>query len=112
MTTNLTRRVIRAAALLAAFGAILGLLADARSSHTAAQDPKGYPKPPKGEPKWIGATLCKNCHDQDPMMPFKEEYQETRGFEFVRLWENKVWSADDMHSQAYKNLLTADTVTG
>jgi hypothetical protein len=33
-------------------------------------------------------------------------YQETQGHKFIRLWENKVWQAHDLHAEAYKNLLT------
>ena len=40
----------------------------------------------------------------------QELYQQTRGFDFVRLWENRVWSVHDLHSTAYKNLLTERTL--
>src|SRR5262245_19098009 len=36
---------------------------------------------------------------------------ETKGFEFIRLWKNKVWSVHDLHRTAYKNLITNRSVT-
>ncbi|MBX9584354.1 MAG: cytochrome c family protein, partial [Gemmataceae bacterium] len=54
----------------------------------------------------VGVAVCQDCHDQeDPTR--KRLYQETRGYEFIRLRENLVWAAYDPHSQAFKNLATA-----
>ncbi|QDU19941.1 multiheme c-type cytochrome [Urbifossiella limnaea] len=109
MTTQ-AERMGRAVGVLAlVFGVVVGLAAGGFSA--GAAQPAGArktipPAPPaESEVAWIGASECKTCHSEET--PEKVElYQETKGFTFVRLWENKVWQAHDLHAEAYKNLLT------
>lgn len=110
-----TGRAGRAAGLAAAFaGLAIGLWAAVGPPRTAHAQPPGgaYPRPTADDKKrlsLIGAAECKACHSEDDPAS-KELYQQTKGFEFVRLWENKVWSAHDLHSTAYRSLLTDRTV--
>ncbi len=109
-----SQRATRAAGLTAAFaGLVLGLMSAGgpdRAAHARQKDDKKdeYPRPTEKEKlkqTLIGAAACKQCHDTaDPTM--NDEYKSTLGYEFVRLWENKVWGVHDLHSTAYKNLLT------
>ncbi len=115
MTTEQSRRAGRVAGLTGVFaGLVLGLMTAAapdRAALAAAPNaqPKQFPAPPAGELKLVGAAVCQDCHDRED--PSKNAlYKQTLGFEFVRLWENKVWGVHDLHSTAYKNLLTKDTV--
>lgn len=121
MTTAHTRRARRAVGLTVvfatlAFGLLLAAAPERAASARQKDEKKDYPKPPAGgKLKLVGAAVCKNCHEQDdpndPNAKVKEEYMETKGFEFIRLWENKVWSVHDLHRTAYKNLLTSRSVT-
>src|SRR6185312_171727 len=68
---------------------------------------QAFPKP-TDEIKLIGASECKVCHDEKNPAGV-EAYQNTQGFNFVRLWENQIWSRHDLHSFAFKNLTTSRT---
>jgi len=78
---------------------------------SASQKDKGepYPKPPV-PPSWIGAVECQGCHNEkDPAdNPLQ---QQTRGFEFVRLSENRIWNTHDMHAKAYENIKPGSNAT-
>jgi hypothetical protein len=93
---------------LFAVGVVLGLALGASKVAPAAQ--KGnQPKPPAA-PELIGALSCKQCHneekpEQNPL------YKATLGFEFVRLSENRVWGAHDLHSRAFENLKVDNNAT-
>ncbi|QJW93037.1 multiheme c-type cytochrome [Frigoriglobus tundricola] len=115
MTTEQSRRAGRVVGLAGMFaGLALGLLAAASPERTAAAavpsaQPKEIPNPPSTDHKYVGAVVCQGCHNEkDP----KENpaYLATKGYEFIRLWENRVWGVHDLHSTAYKNLLTDRTV--
>jgi len=89
--------------------ALFGATTPPRPVVAAANAQDQYPKPPADKQlKLVGASICKNCHDQDDPTS-KDEYKETRGYEFVRLWENRVWNVHDMHRTAFMNLLTNRT---
>src|SRR3954470_14944961 len=108
MTTR-AERMGRAVGLAGvAAGLALGLAAGALGAR-AAQPEQAQPPAAKGPAvELVGASVCQNCHGKEA--PEKEnEYKQTLGFEFVRLWENLVWEKHDLHSQAYKNLATPDT---
>jgi len=98
-------RIGRGTALAGAFGGIVfAMLASSGTSRSAnvvvvQKDAK---------PEWIGASVCQRCHQEKDPTDVKE-YQQTRGFDFVRLWENRIWDAHDLHSMAYKNLTTNAT---
>ena len=113
-----SRRLRRAALLTVAFAALaFGLLSAAapdRAARAAQKDEKKddkkdgkkeYPKPPDEELKLSGAAECQRCHQENNAANVKL-YQDTKGFEFIRLWENKVWDVHDLHKTAYLNLLT------
>jgi hypothetical protein len=57
----------------------------------------------------VGASVCMKCHQEKNPSGVKE-YRETQGFTFVRLSENIVWSSHDLHSTAFKNLLTEQAI--
>ncbi|MBM3979884.1 MAG: hypothetical protein FJ304_06300 [Planctomycetes bacterium] len=110
----LSPRATRAAGLAAGFaGLLLGLLTATgpnRAAHARDGQPKDekkdFPKPP-ADHKLVGAAVCQDCHDRED--PSKNPlYKQTLGYEFVRLWENKVWGVHDLHSTAFKNLLSKD----
>jgi hypothetical protein len=115
MTTAQSRRGGRFVGLIGMFaGLVFGLLSAAAPDRTATaapraqKDDKKYPKPAEGAFELYGASNCKTCHNQqDPKG--EQEYKDTRGYEFVRLRENRVWSAHDLHRTAYQNLLTSET---
>ena len=118
MTTGHARRVGRAVVLAAAFaGLVLGLVAAAAPSRPAAAAQKDekkddYPRPEAALKKTqglLGAAECKACHSETKPEE-KDLYKETFGFEFIRLSENIVWSTHDLHSTAYRSLLTDKTV--
>lgn len=115
MTTAHSRRGGRAVGLAGLIaGLVLGLLATAGRPTAAtaapfAQDkyePKDAPKAPAGAFELIGSAECQKCHQENDATKVKL-YQETKGFEFIRLWENKIWDGHDLHKTAYINLLTA-----
>ena len=122
MATDLTRRLGRGAGLVGAFGGMLlaVFVAADRPRPASAQDKddkgkgeyagKGQ-KPPAGKPEWVGASVCQSCHrnekpQDDPLL------KQTLGYEFVRMWENKVWAVHDLHSTAYKNLILLYALEG
>ncbi|MFM8272133.1 MAG: multiheme c-type cytochrome [Gemmata sp.] len=105
----------RAALLAVAFVAlVLGLVGGpgpARSAAAQKDDKKEYPRPTDQQKKdhtLLGASSCQTCHN-NPNPQGEAEYKQTLGFEFIRLWENRVWSAHDLHSMATRNLITKDT---
>jgi hypothetical protein len=112
----LSPRATRAAGLAAGFaGLLLGLLAATgpeRAARAAGRD--GQPKDeykaglkaPDGKLELVGAAVCQKCHQENDPTKVKE-YKETRGYDFIRLWENKVWDVHDLHRTAYLNLLTS-----
>jgi len=116
MTTEQSRRAGRVVGLTGVFaGLALGLLAAtapervaiAAAPNVQKDDKKEYPAPPAGQKaELVGAAVCQGCHNEgDPTA--NPLYKQTRGFDFVRLWENKVWGVHDLHSAAYQNLLTS-----
>lgn len=112
MTTAHSRRLARCLVLAGIFAALtLGLLtagAERRAlAAKARQEKKEFPLPPAGQkPELVGAAVCQQCHNEtDPKT--NPLYKQTLGYQFVRLWENKVWGVHDLHSAAYKNLLTS-----
>jgi hypothetical protein len=113
MTTARAARRLRLMVSLTIFaaGGALGLYSDrAAPPARAAQkvQPKDALKPPTTDHKYIGAAACQQCHNE--LKPEENPlYMKTLGFEFVRLWENKVWGVHDLHSTAYKNLLTSNS---
>lgn len=116
MTTGIAGRAVRACGLAAAFaGLALGLVtavAPPRAAVAAQKDEKKaerkYPKAPESH-ELIRASGCQQCHNE-----LKPEgnplYKKTLGYQFVRLRENLVWDAHDLHSTAYKSLLTDRTL--
>ncbi|HEX4607012.1 MAG TPA: hypothetical protein VH092_02285 [Urbifossiella sp.] len=109
MTTQ-ADRVGRAIGLAAAAaGLAIGLAAGGLGARAAQKeqpgDRKTVPPMPVDDIILVGAAECKNCHEEENPER-KQLYKETLGYQFVRLWENKVWEAHDLHSEAYKNLLT------
>ncbi len=112
MRTGNAGRAIGLAAAFAGLVVALGVAAVPPRPAVAAQPDKdapqgGYPKAPDSH-KLVGAAVCQDCHDRED--PTKNAlYKQTLGFEFVRLWENRVWSVYDLHSTAYLNLLTKDS---
>jgi hypothetical protein len=123
MTTAHSRRGGRAVALVALFaGLALGLLS-ATSAPRAAAAPRAQkddkaPKPPTTDHKLVGAAVCQDCHNKEEFVkdPPPEKLpvltRQTQGNQFIRLWENAVWQGHDLHSVAYKNLLTSNTLKG
>ncbi|VTR92297.1 Uncharacterized protein OS=Singulisphaera acidiphila (strain ATCC BAA-1392 / DSM 18658 / VKM B-2454 / MOB10) GN=Sinac_4970 PE=4 SV=1: Cytochrome_C554 [Gemmata massiliana] len=115
MTTGYAGRAARAVGLAGAFaGLVIGLVASSASvrpvgAAVAAQKDKDVTKPPAGSKlELVGAARCKNCHErEDPKNV--DEYKDTRGFDFIRLQENKVWAVHDLHRTAYTNLTTNRT---
>ena len=95
-----------------AVGVALALGLGGSNVAPGAQKDKDYPKPPAGtKVELVGAAICQDCHgNEDPTK--KKVFRETRGFEFVRLSENLIWEAHDLHSTAYKNLLTENSIQG
>jgi hypothetical protein len=98
-------RLGRGAGLAGAFGGIafaLLLTAGGTRQANAVQ---------KDEPKftWIGAGACQGCHNQDKPLE-NPTYKKTLSYDFIRLQENNVWDAHDMHKQAFVNLLTSANV--
>ncbi|MBY0461204.1 MAG: cytochrome c family protein, partial [Gemmataceae bacterium] len=117
MTRHATR-VSRAAGLAGAFLALTLGLASAAGSPRAAAVPAGQdakaPRPTDAQKKdvaLLGASACKKCHSE-PNPKNVEEYQQTLGFEYIRLWENVVWDAHDLHSTAFRSLLSEETAKG
>ncbi len=113
MTTGYAGRAARAVGLAGAFaGLVIGLVVSSASvrpvgAANAQPKEKEYAKAPDSH-KLIGAAVCQDCHDRED--PTKVNlYKQTLGFEFIRLWENRVWGAYDLHANAYKNLLTSRT---
>lgn len=109
MTRFAERVQVLAAVFAVGVGAVLALAGGSTPHAPLAQKdgPKvaEFPKPPVA-PELVGAVICKGCHneekpEQNPL------YMETRGFEFVRLSENRVWGVHDLHSKAFENLKTA-----
>ncbi len=103
-------RMGRAAGLAGAFGGIVfALLASSGTSRSANAFQKDgeFPKP-ADEIKLLKSSECKLCHSELNASA-KEAYQNTKGFEFIRLWENEVWSQHDPHSKAFENLATSLT---
>ncbi len=107
----------RACVLAVAFGGlVLGLVVASTPPRVdaAQKDDKkdDYPRPDPALKKTqalLGASECKNCHSEiDPKQ--KDLYKETLGYEFIRLSENIIWSTHDLHSTAYRSLLTDRTV--
>ncbi len=116
MITQPIHRIRRFSLLVTIFAAVvLALWSETSPSPLSAAAPapsvSAYPLPSADEQKTlqlIGAAECKVCHSEAE--PEKIDlYKETLGYEFIRLWENKVWSIHDLHSTAYKNLLTNRT---
>ncbi|MDY3551896.1 multiheme c-type cytochrome [Gemmata sp. JC717] len=115
MTTGHAGRAARAAGLAAVFaGLTLGLMtavSPPRAAVAAQEEKKTYPRPSPDQKKehgLYGASGCQTCHNN--LQPKNDpEAKQTYGFEFVRLWENKVWEAHDLHSMAYRNLVTDRT---
>ncbi|MCS6863523.1 MAG: multiheme c-type cytochrome [Gemmataceae bacterium] len=116
MTSQSIRSLRRFTLLVIIFGAsVLALWSESYRPHVCAaaqaSKEKAYPLPTAEEVKslqLIGAAECKVCHSEAE--PNKVDlYKETLGYEFIRLWENKVWAVHDLHSTAYKNLLTQRT---
>jgi hypothetical protein len=102
---TLDGQVSRVAGLLGLFGGIVFALA---ATGAGAKQPAQARQPEPARRKLEGASVCKDCHDRaDPKTV--ELYQETLSFEFVKLNESKIWSAYDLHSQAYRGLLTEAT---
>jgi hypothetical protein len=107
-----SQRTRRAVGLTVAFGAlVLGLLTAAapeRTAHSAQPkyDKKDFPKPPEGDLELVGAAECQKCHQEKDPREVKL-YKETKGYDFIRLWENRVWDVHDLHRTAYQNLLTS-----
>jgi hypothetical protein len=76
------------------------------ASHAVPDDPKKDDAPaPTGKFELSGYDVCQRCHVEDDPTT-KREYQKTLGYDFIRLWENKVWENHDLHQNAYQNLLT------
>lgn len=100
-------RMSRDIGLASLFGGIvLALLASSGTSHSASTL---QPKPPEGQKlEWVGASVCQRCHQEKEPRELKE-YQQTQAYDFVRLWENRVWENHDLHSLAYKHLTTNAT---
>lgn len=113
MTTGYAGRTFRALGLAALFaGLALGLLTAVSPPRAAvAQEKKEYPRPTaedKGKYGLLGASECANCHSEaDPRS--KKIYKETMGYEFIRLQESNIWDAHDLHSTAYRSLVTNRT---
>lgn len=112
MTTGNAGRSARALGLAVAFaGLVIGLVSAVsppRAAVAAQKDAKKGEPAPAGKPELISAARCQGCHGQaDPAG--NPELKKTLGFEFVRLWENKVWDAHDLHKTAFVNLLTKRT---
>ena len=107
MTTGQTQRASRVvAALAAAGGMILALVAGESTSSAQPKGPsKGYTEP-EGKPTLVGAAVCQNCHEEEKPEA-KALFKQTLGYEYVRLWENKVWAIHDLHARSYKNILTS-----
>jgi hypothetical protein len=122
MTTAHSRRGGRAVGMAGLVGGlVLGLLAAAGGPRaaTAQDEKKGAPKPPSLDHKLVGAAVCQECHNREKLATAPNDpdslpvlYKQTQGNQFIRLWENAVWQAHDLHSMAYKNLLTKETVKG
>ncbi|MBN9517477.1 hypothetical protein J0H58_02995 [bacterium] len=111
MTTQ-AERVGRAIGLAAGTLGLAVALAAAGLGAQAAQKEESAQKvaaQPAGEKSFTleGASICQKCHNEsDPTTV--PEYKQTLGYEFIRLWENKIWGAYDLHSLAYKNLATTE----
>jgi hypothetical protein len=114
MTTEQARRGGRMVALTGAFvGLALALVAAAAPTRAAGAqkddkkiEKKEFPLPAAGQKaEWVGAAVCQGCHT-DPAAN-AALLKQTLGTEFVRLTENKVWGTHDLHSTAYKNILTS-----
>lgn len=122
MTTGYAGRTFRALVLAALFaGLALGLLTAvspprAAVAANAQKDDKEPPRPTDAQKKdhtLLGASQCKRCHSvSDRKAPGLEEFEETKAYDFIRLSENIVWSAHDLHSTAYRSLLTEETAKG
>ncbi|AWM39755.1 hypothetical protein GobsT_18830 [Gemmata obscuriglobus] len=120
MTTGHAGRTARAAGLAAVFaGLALGLavaVSPPRAAVAAQDDKKEPPRPTEAQKKdhaLLGASQCKKCHSvADRKAAGLEEYEETKAYDFIRLSENIVWSAHDLHSTAYRSLLTEETAKG
>jgi hypothetical protein len=69
------------------------------------------PKPP-GKPTWVGAIICQDCHNlKDQEAQDNPLQKQTRGFEFIRLSENRIWGTHDLHAKAFENLNPATNAT-
>ncbi|AMV24401.1 hypothetical protein VT84_08390 [Gemmata sp. SH-PL17] len=118
MTTGYAGRAARAVGLAGAFaGLVIGLVVSSASVRPVGATQKDekkadYPRPgasDKAQHGLLGAAECKNCHSETKPQD-KELYQQTKGYEFIRLSENIIWSTHDLHSTAYRSLLTDRTV--
>lgn len=98
-------RLGRGAGLAGAFGGIVFALllssGTSRSANVVTQEEKA---PAPQDIQLLGSLTCQTgCHDQaTPKMP-----SPTEGYKFIRLWENVVWDAHDLHSRAFKNIVPA-----
>lgn len=98
-------RMGRSAGLAGVFGGIVfSLLMSSgvsRSANAVVQEEKS---PAPQDFQLLGSLTCQTgCHDQaTPKMP-----SPTEGYKFIRLWENVVWDAHDLHSRAFKNIVPA-----
>ncbi|MFO0800146.1 MAG: multiheme c-type cytochrome [Gemmataceae bacterium] len=91
----------------AAVGLVVGISVGGIPARAAQADGarKSIPPTPTEEVTRAGAAECQECHSNDNPRG-SNLYKKTHGYDFVRLWENKVWDAHDLHATAYKNLLT------
>ncbi len=85
--------------------ASLTLVATLIGAAAALQQNQGNGKLPKvNEPDLVSAVHCIGCHGEKNSEAYKS-YEREGNTKFILLYEHRIWRKQDLHSQAFKNIV-------